>query len=217
MGLVEEAYQTLFSGKEIGYTPLLRYSGRFRSYNANIQLHNRTLTVSLSKRWKGIDRKIQIGLIQELMVRLFRKRLNTMEMDLYNIFMKKVHLAAPKNRPDPTLEASFLRVNERFFSGLLDKPNLEWSNSMHRLGSYDFGTDTIRISSVLKDDLELVDYVAYHELLHKKLKFNAKYGRTRSHTPLFRKNERLFPNHAALEGRIGRICRRYKLKRILGF
>ncbi len=216
MGLVEEAYQTLFSGKEISYIAVLRYSRKFSGYNANIRLHNNILTASLSRRWKGVDKKIQIGLIQELMVRLFKKRLNTMEMDLYNFFMKKIHLAVPKIRLDPILEASFLRINERFFSGLLDKPNLEWSNSMHRLGSYDFGTDTMKVSTILKDDLEIVDYVVYHELLHKKLKFDAKYGRTRSHTSLFRKNEKLFPNHAVLERRIGRICRRYKFKRFLG-
>lgn len=215
MNLVEEAYKELF-GKAIPYTAILEYSGRFKGYNANIKLRYGILTLCMSKQWKGVSREIQIGLVQELMVKIFKKRQNTMHMDLYNHFIKKVHLAVPKTKRDNILESSFLRINEGFFSGIIDLPNFQWSNSANKLGSYDFGTDTVTISSALKEDLELLDYVMYHELLHKKLKFKSRYGRTRSHTALFRTKEKLFPNQAILEKRLHRICRKQKLKRMFG-
>lgn len=138
-------------------------------------------------------------------------------MELYNIFLKKVHVAVPKTKKDSVLEASFLRVNERFFFGVIDIPNLEWGKGIGRLGSYDFGTDTVSISCVLREDLDLLDYVMYHELLHKKLKFESKNGKTRSHTRLFREKEKLFPDHAILEKRLSRVCRKNKLKQMFGF
>ncbi len=215
MDLIEEAYSGLF-GKAIPYTAALEYSGRFNGYNANIKLRYGILTLCLSKQWKGVSREIQIGLVQELMVKIFKKRQNTVHMDLYSHFIKKVHLAVKKTKKDGILESSFLRVNDGFFSGIIELPNFQWSNAANKLGSYDFGTDTVTMSSALKEDLELLDYVMYHELLHKKLKFKSQNNRMRSHTALFRTKEKLFPNQAILEKRLNRICRKQKLKRMLG-
>lgn len=216
MNIVQDAYKGLFPDKEINYITELSYNNRFRGYNANIQLRGERLILALSKKWRGVDSQIQIGLIQQLMVKLFRKKINTVNMDLYSHFLKSVHLAIPKTKTDNVLALSFTRVNENFFNGLLEKPNLCWSQSLNRVGSYEFGTDTITISKCLQDDFELLDYIMHHELLHKQLKFRSRYGRIRSHTRLFREREALFPNQLLLERRLKRVCSKNRLKRMFG-
>ncbi len=215
MGIIEDAYKGL-SDKPFSYAAQIGYNSRFKGYNANIQLRGGRLILALSKKWKPIDRQIQIGLIQELIVKLFKKKINTLNMELYNHFIKSVHLTAPKTKTEPLLESSFIRVNENFFYDVIEKPNLCWSKSLNRVGSYEFGTDTITISKCLREDFELLDYVMHHELLHKQLKFKSRYGKIRSHTKLFREKEALFPNQPVLEQRLRRICSKNRLKRMFG-
>ena len=157
----------------------------------------------MSKQWKSVSKEIQIGLIQELLVRVIKDKRRTSNMDLYNIFIKKAELAAPKTKTDEFLEKSFDRVNERYFYGMIEKPNLVWHNSASRLGSYEYGSDTISISSILGDvNTDLLDYVMYHEMLHKKYKFVNKNGRNYHHTGHFRKKEKEFENQQQVERRL---------------
>jgi hypothetical protein len=207
MKIIPLAYQQLFD-KEIPYEYKIKYSGRFKGYNANITLHKNVLTLNLSKNWRGVSRDIQIGLIQELMVKLFKKKKHTLNMDLYNIFLKKVHIAIPKTKSHPLLENSFKRNNSKFFNELMEQPNLVWGVGRRKLGHYDFGTDTILLSKVLRDDQELLDYVMYHEMLHKKHKFSSSKGRQSYHSKKFRDEEKLFPNAHLLEKRLSRIGRK---------
>ena len=63
-----------------------------------------------------------------------------MNMELYNLFLKNVHVAIPKTKSDPLLEESFNRANDAYFNGMMDIPNLEWGNdSTSKLGSYHYG------------------------------------------------------------------------------
>lgn len=212
---MEVAFKAIFPRKEFDYLPKINYSGRFKGYNANAQLYSKRLTFNLSKNWKPIDNAIKIGLLQELMVRIFRKKAHTFNMDLYNTFLQKVHIGIPKTKIDAMLLQSFIRINAQFFYNTMELPNLIWGrNSIRKLGSYDYGTDTVSLSKILKDDLELVDYVMYHELLHKKHKFTSKYGRTHAHTKQFKEDERKFPNAPLLEKRLGRLARQ---KQFLNF
>lgn len=103
MDMIQEAFNGLFPGKEFVYEGRIKYSGKFKAYNANVKLYGHKLTFNLSKEWRGVDRDIKIGLIQELMLKIIGKRyrvgkINTSQMDMYNIFLKKVHLTVPKNK-----------------------------------------------------------------------------------------------------------------------
>jgi len=214
--MIEVAFRAIFPRKEFDYLPEINYSGRFKGYNANARLQNKKLIFNLSKNWKNIDNAIKIGLIQELIIRLFRKKAHTFNMDLYNTFLHKVHIGIPKTRIDPMLLQSFVRINAQFFYNTMELPNLIWgTHSIAKLGSYDYGTDTVSMSKILKDDFELVDYVMYHELLHKKHKFRSKYGRTHAHTKEFKDDEQKFPNAPLLEKRLSRLAR--QKKKFLGF
>ena len=216
MKLAEQAFNELFPEKNSGeYQFEIKYTGRFKPYNANVRYRRNSLQFNLSKKWRTISKEIQIGLIQGLMLRVFTGKNNTINMDLYNNFMRSLHISVQKTNTDPTLEKSFDIINEKYFFGLLEKPNLVWHNSIRRLGSYEYGSDTISISKVLLEDSDLMDYVMYHEMLHKKFKFNSSNGRTCHHTREFKEMERKFENSMEMEQRIRRIGR--KRNRLFSF
>jgi hypothetical protein len=213
MKLVEKAFKGLFPDKGLYYTGVIIYSGHFKGYNANVRLNRftKTMTFNLSKKWRGVNEDIKIGILQEMLLRLFKKKGRTNNIDLYHNFIKNVHIAVPKTRSHPLLAQSFNRVNRLFFAGMIDVPNLVLGrDSTRTLGHYDYGTDTITISSVLVDQIDLLDYVMYHEILHKKNKFKSKNGRTFHHTRQFREQERSYPNADELEGKLQRIVRKKK-------
>ncbi|MBU90638.1 hypothetical protein CMO94_03770 [Candidatus Woesearchaeota archaeon] len=145
--------------------------------------------------------------------KVFKDKRKTTNIDLYNSFMKNLHISIPKINNDPVLEESFNKINEKYFFGLIEKPNLTRHNSIRRLGSYEYGTDTISISEVLLSDKNLLDYVMYHEILHKKHKFYEKNGRTFHHTKEFRRMERSFEGSGEMEDRIKRLMRHKRRKK----
>ncbi len=216
MKLAEQAFNELFPEKNSGeYQFEIKYTDKFKPYNANVRYRRNSLQFNLSRKWRTISKEIQIGLIQGLMLRVFKEKNNTINIDLYNNFMRSLHISVQKTNTDPILEQSFNRTNETYFFGLLEKPNLVWHNSIRRLGSYEYGSDTISISKVLLEDPDLMDYVIYHEMLHKKFKFNSSNGRTCYHTKEFKEMERKFENSMEMEQRIKGIGR--KRKRLFGF
>ena len=196
MGIVEDSFNELYPDKEFNYSSSMKYSGRFKIYGANVKKIGNYLEFGLSKKWKIVGDDIKIGLIQTLLVKLFGKGGSTNNVDLYNIFIKKLHIAVPKDNIDAELEKSFDGVNEKYFFGIIEKPNLKWgSDSLSKLGYYEYQTDTITISSIFRNSPAcLLDYVMYHEMLHKKHKFNVKNGRSYHHTPEFKEDERGFEN-----------------------
>ena len=210
--MAEEAYRELFPDKEPKLNFYIKYSNHFNSYNANVKMHGQSLTFHFSRKWKTVSREIQMGLMQELFCKLFKSKRKTMNMDLYRIFLKNVHIAIPKTKNDPVLEASFNRMNDLFFSGMMDRPNLQWgTDSTGLLGRYEYGSDTITMSTIFQDAREeLLDYVMYHEMLHKKFKFESKNGRTLHHSKEFRKEEAKYPNHSAMDEDLKKLARKHR-------
>lgn len=216
MSLVSEAFNGLFPEKEFDYVAKVKYSRKFSDYNANVKYRGNYLEFGLSYKWKTVSREIRIGLIQSLLLKIFKEKKATTNIDLYNLFIKNVHIAAPKYMTDAFLEESFNRVNENFFYGLIEKPNLAWANSVNKLGSYEYGTDTITISKILKNRKDILDYVMYHEMLHKKHKFSHKKGRSYHHTKEFRIKEKAFPNSELLEQELKKVITKNKVKKMFG-
>ena len=212
--LIKEAFQQLYPDKELRYSVSLKYSRKFKPYNANVKRYGDNLIFNFSRNWKKISKEIQIGLIQELLTRILKeKNKKTVNMELYNLFMKNVHISIPKTKTDDILEASFDRVNESYFNGMLDKPNLQWGNeSVSKLGSYEYGSDTITISTIFKNEKQLLDYVMYHEMLHKKFKFSSNNGRTIHHSAEFRKMEARFEDSGLMEKEISKLAKRHRLR-----
>ncbi len=219
MKLVEQAFVELLPEKDISdYELKLKYHNKFKPYNANVRYLRNTIQFNLSKKWKGVSREIQIGLIQGLLLRIFKIKKKTTNIDLYNIFMRNIHIAVPKTKTDYVLESSFNRVNEKYFYGLIERPNLAWGgDSLRKLGSYEYGSDTITISRIFYDNEMLLDYIMYHEVLHKKHKFKDKNGRNYHHTKHFRRDEKEFGNSKEMEKEISRLINKKRVRTFLRF
>ncbi len=214
MNLAEKAYAELFPEKASSRTMRVRYSRAFRPYNANVRYTATSMVFSLSRDWKEVSEEIRIGLVQSLLVKALKEKkdrngneLKTINMGIYENFLRNIGDFSTVKESDPALEESFDRVNSKYFSGMMDRPSLRWgSHSFSKLGSYEYGSNTITISLVLRDEPLLLDYVMYHEMLHKKHKFHTTRGRSYHHTKLFREKERAFEDPEAEE----------KLKAFLG-
>jgi predicted metal-dependent hydrolase len=212
--IAEKAFEKL--GKKEDKKIILKYSGHLKNFNSNARYNKNMIQFTLSLQWKDVDDDIQIGVIQSLIIRIYKiKGINTDEMKLYETFMKSLSKYAKKHTHDPVLEESFNRVNEQFFNGMMDKPNLIFaSESFSKLGSYEYGTDTVYISTIFNNlpevEKKFLDYVIYHELLHKKHSFNVKNGRHQAHTTAFRNDEKKFEEN--MESELSRWLRKKKYK-----
>ena len=213
MSIITESFERLFPDKVLEKESRIKYSGKFKDFNANVRISPSTLTFNLSRTWKQVDKEIKMGLIQTLLLKIYKKKAKTQNIDLYNSFIKNLHISIPKTESHPLLEDSFNRVNNTYFFGLVEQPNLKWSTStVRKLGSYDFHTDTIAMSAIFKEELELLDYVMYHEILHKKLKFTQSGSRTYHHTAEFKRKEKEFLNSELMEKQINALISRKRLK-----
>ncbi|MCK5282039.1 MAG: hypothetical protein KAK00_01390 [Nanoarchaeota archaeon] len=214
--IVEKAYLELYPDAKLGeYDFSLNYSRKFNDYNANVKRKGNKIEFNLSRKWEKINDDVRIGLIQILLNKIFKTIVSTPNIELYEIFLKKVHIAIPKVKNDPILESSFDRVNEKYFCGLIEKTNLMWGmDSIRKLGSYEYGSDTITVSKIfLNSRRELLDYIMYHEMLHKKHKFYTKNGRSYHHTGEFNRQEKLFENQKQIERDISVLVRQNRRKR----
>lgn len=209
MNLIEEAFIRLFPNREFTYLTDLEYNRRLGNFNANISLRQGRLKVNLNLQWKDIDPEIKIGLIQNLLLKILKVKSNTPNIDLYNNFIKNIPLLTPKVKSDPLLEVSFHRVNSKFIDNQVEKPNLNWGTaSFRKLASYNFHNDTVTVSTIFRDaKLEVLDYLMYHELLHKQFKFSHKNGRSSFHHKKFRDAETAYPNQKEIEKEIESIIK----------
>jgi hypothetical protein len=112
------------------------------------------------------------------------------------------------------LNEIFDRVNAAYFGGLMPKPTLTWNRTLtaRKFGHYQPGRDTIMISITL-DDPEVpafaLDFVMYHEMLHKKHGSMTVNGRRLSHSQAFRAEERLFAQYYEAERLIRELALRH--------
>ncbi|PIN76006.1 hypothetical protein COV18_01115 [Candidatus Woesearchaeota archaeon CG10_big_fil_rev_8_21_14_0_10_37_12] len=214
MNILQHAYDELFPEDNNTKILELTYNGRFKGYNANIRMTKSHITVNASKNWKDVSHEIQKGLCQELLMKLFKTKKTTIQMELYHNFIRQLANVAPKTQTHSILEQSFQRINDQFFANMMEQPNLKLGKGINRLGTYDYTSNTVTISeNLLSNDL-LLDYVMYHELLHKKHQYKGKAGkRTRHHTKAFKEDEKKFPNHANCEKELENLVRKNKQKK----
>ncbi len=211
MNIIQEAHQRLFPSRQFNYNTKIEYNRRLSDFNANISVTINKIVLKMNLQWKDIDEEIKIGLIQHLLLRVFKvkKITTTPNVNLYNNFVKNIPLLTPKTKKDPLLCSSFERVNLQFFQGDMEKPNLKWGrDSRRKLACYNFHNDTVTVSTLFKNcKQEILDYLMYHELLHKHHKFKHNNGRNSFHSPEFKRDEALYPNYKQLEKEMNQIIR----------
>lgn len=102
------------------------------------------------------------------------------------------------------LQQIFERVNRTYFQSKMNPPVLVWNKTLtHRkFGHYQPNTDTVMISISLDQastPAHVIDYVMYHELLHRQLGASTNGSRTYTHTKAFRQAEAMFPKQQQAE------------------
>ena len=99
------------------------------------------------------------------------------------------------------LEAVFQTCNEQNFGGKMQRPRgLHWSARVNHstMGSYNLREDTVMINRGLDSraiPAYVLDFVMYHELLHKLLGIETSGSRNRAHTAEFRRLEQAHPDY----------------------
>lgn len=143
----------------------------------------------------------------------------TLSEEFSNLLFELESLAAP---PKPLtrgqthdLEESFMRVNQMYFNGQMARPVLTWNKTLtvSKFGHYQASRDTVMISvSLDHPDVPkmVVDYVMYHELLHKKHGVMMVNGSRAIHTPAFREDERRFIGWQDAEKMLSEIAHRQR-------
>src|SRR3989338_2415878 len=161
MNLIEESFIRLFPDQPFNYNTALEYNRRLGDFNANVSLRQNTINVNLNLQWKTIDNEIKIGLIQHLLLKIFKQRGHSTNIDLYNNFVRQIPTFAPKTKTDPFLQDSFHRINNLFFHNHLEQPNVMWGQaSSRRLAHYNFHNDTITVSSLFRTaPQQILDYL----------------------------------------------------------
>lgn len=112
------------------------------------------------------------------------------------------------------LDESFERVTAAYFAGTFAKPRLCWNHVLtaRKFGHYESARDTVMLSVSLDDPTvpeQVVDYVMYHELLHKKHGVKLANGRRMAHTPAFRKDDQSFKGFEDAIAQLNALARRH--------
>ena len=102
------------------------------------------------------------------------------------------------------LDELFAKVNKEYFQGEMAKPRLTWNRAFTKrcFGYYERSRDRVVISQTLDDSRVpkfVVEYVLYHELLHKKHGEKWQGGRRAVHTQKFRRDELKFAQYNEAE------------------
>jgi len=113
------------------------------------------------------------------------------------------------------LNVIFETVNCEYFASQMLKPRLTWNqvSTRRKFGHYDPVRDRIVISRTLDNfrvPRYVVEFVIYHELLHKH--HGEKWGKSRLmfHTPEFRTSERKFKRYEQAQQWLGKLASRFK-------
>ncbi len=112
------------------------------------------------------------------------------------------------------LDESFARVNAAYFDNRMPKPTLVWNRTLtaRKFGHYQPSRDTVMISISLDDPkvpAYVIDFVLYHELLHKQHGVTTVNGRRLAHSPSFRADERRFAQYHEAERELGKLAQRH--------
>ncbi len=113
------------------------------------------------------------------------------------------------------LDESFARVNAAYFDNRMPKPALVWNRTLtaRKFGHYQPARDTVMVSVSLDDPkvpAHLVDFVMYHELLHKKHGVMTVNGRRLAHSPGFRADEQRFAEYREAERQLNELALRQR-------
>ncbi len=216
--LFNESYSRVMKKQNL-HAVKVSFSNRFKKYNGKLTFYKTKgfFELKLSSEWKNISSEIIKGLLEELISALLKKKHHSTNIELYRRFIRNLDVINfdIKKSSDKELLESFNRVNEKYFNNILDGCIVKFGNeSRSKLGEYNFHSDTITISKLLKDaPLEILDYVMYHEMIHKYLKISLK-GKI-YHSKEFKELESKYEGWPAIEKKVNKYIQAVSSKEIM--
>ena len=158
---------------------------RFTSLNTTIRLREGEIFASLSDLLEGAPESVLHAIAHILLAKLYRKPIDAAQNLRYKRFSSSAavtrqtelirHARGSKRYFGPegrffNLDEVFDTLNVRFFSGLLGRPDLTWSehHAKRSLGHYDAAHNTIVVSRVFdrpSSPRYAIEYLLYHEML----------------------------------------------------
>ena len=186
---------------------------RFVSLNTTIRLREGELHVSLSDLLEGAPESVLRAIAHILIAKIYKKPISAAHSHRYKRFQYSEAVArqteqirssrGAKRFSGPegryyNLDEVFDSLNERFFFGLLGRPQLTWSehHAKRLLGHYDAAHNTIVVSKVFdrpSSPRYAIEYLLYHEMLHLKHPVSVRGTRRCVHSAAFKADERMFP------------------------
>src|SRR5215469_8701282 len=184
--LFHETYDELRPGISPPEMKIVFYP--FANINNNIRLRQGKLLVRISDLLEGAPEPILRAIAHILLAKMYRKPLDREQTSRYRRYVLSRHMSrkaylvrqirgrkqiASAQGHAYDLDAIFEELNNRFFYGLLARPQMTWSNdrARNRLGHYDPAHNAIVVSRIFDHPRVppfAVEYIVYHEMLHLK-------------------------------------------------
>jgi hypothetical protein len=185
----------------------------FTNINNTIRLRDGKIYARLSDLLEGAPASVLESIVHILLAKLYRKPVEDLHATRYRRYVsshdlsRKAHLIrqmrgrkkiVPAQGHVYDLEEIFDSLNQRFFFGLLGRPQMTWSSNHSRrsLGHYDPAHNAIVVSRVFDDSKVpryAIEYLVYHEMLHLRHPVKLRGSRRCVHSREFLAEERLFP------------------------
>ena len=209
--IFEQAYRDLrpdadLPGLKVEFFP-------FTSIKNTIRMREGKLLVRLSDLLEGAPAPVLRAIAHILLAKMYRRAIDREAAARYRKYVsshhvsRKAHLVRQmrgRKRLDSAqgrtydLEALFEDLNQRFFRGLMARPQMTWSRDHARnsLGHYDPAHNAIVVSRIFDHPRVprfAVEYIVYHEMLHLKHPVKLRGSRRCVHSADFQAEEKLFP------------------------
>jgi len=209
--IFEQAYRDLrpdadLPGLKVEFFP-------FTSIKNTIRMREGKLLVRLSDLLEGAPAPVLRAIAHILLAKMYRRAIDREAAARYRKYVsshhvsRKAHLVRQmrgRKRLDSAqgrtydLEALFEDLNQRFFHGLMARPQMTWSRDHARnsLGHYDPAHNAIVVSRIFdrpRVPRFAVEYIVYHEMLHLKHPVKLRGSRRCVHSADFQAEEKLFP------------------------
>jgi hypothetical protein len=197
-----KAFNKLDLNTELNRLLVVNFSGKIRTYGSNVKYSKDKIEFNLARQWETVNEDVVIGLFQNFFLRIFKIKKSTEYTQTYDYFIKHINKTIKPTKQDKMLKERFDFLNEKLFLGLLPETNLVWSDGIRTLGKFNYHTNTISITKRLIVHEDLLDYVLFHEMCHKKALFYKTKERTMHHTGFFREIENIYPNANELEKKL---------------
>lgn len=188
----------------------------FTNINNTIRLRDGQIYVRLSDLLEGAPQNVLESIAHILLAKLYRKDIEPIHATRYRRYVsghdlsRKAHLIRQmrgrKKIGSPQghaydLNEIFDSLNQRFFFGLLGRPQMTWSTQSSRqsLGHYDPAHNAIVVSRIFDSPSVpryAIEYLVYHEMLHLRHPVKLRGSRRCVHSREFLAEEKLFPDLA---------------------